>query len=156
MLRMGVVFKPKSCPIFTQNWLTESGWFHSQNKLFLQWDDLLYIFATKYDNSLISCSHHVTSSLYRDIVALNKAEQRHKRFCTFFVIVLIVQIAHNNTLYWQLPTRGFSVTIYNSRGNQIDIAQIAIYNCFVQIKSNVGFWWEGKTGVPGEKPLIAE
>ena len=25
-----------------------------------------------------------------------------------------------------------------------------------QIKSNVGFWWEGKTGVPGGKPLIAE
>ena len=21
---------------------------------------------------------------------------------------------------------------------------------------NVGFWWEGKTGVPGEKPLRAE
>ena len=61
-----------------------------------------------------------------------------------------------NTLYWQLPTRGFSVTIYNSTGNQIDIAQIAIYNYFLQIKSNVGFWWEGKTGVPGEKPLIAE
>ena len=34
-----------------------------------------------------------------------------------------------NTLYWQLLTRGFSVTIYNSTGNQIDIAQIAIYNC---------------------------
>ena len=66
-----------------------------------------------------------------------------------------------NTSYWQLPTRGFSVTIYNSRGNQIDIAQIAIYNCFLQIKwnqikSNVGFWGEGKTGVPGEKPLRAE
>ena len=28
------------------------------------------------------------------------------------------------------------MTIYNSRGNQIDIAQIAIYNCFLQIKSN--------------------
>ena len=44
------------------------------------------------------------------------------------------------------------MTIYNSRGNQI-----AIYNCFLQsnqIKSNVGFWREGKTGVPGEKPLI--
>ena len=25
-----------------------------------------------------------------------------------------------------------------------------------QIKSNVGFWWEGKTRVPGGKPLIAE
>ena len=25
-----------------------------------------------------------------------------------------------------------------------------------QIKSNVGFWWEGKTGVPGEKPLRTE
>ena len=42
----------------------------------------------------------------------------------------------HNTLYWQLPTRGFSVTIYNSTGNQIDIAQIAIYNYFLQIKSN--------------------
>ena len=36
----------------------------------------------------------------------------------------------------KLPARGFSVTIYNSRGNQIDIAQIAIYNVFLQIKSN--------------------
>ena len=44
------------------------------------------------------------------------------------------------TIYWQLPTRGFLVTIYNSRGNQVDIALIAIYNCFLQIKSNVGFW----------------
>ena len=25
-----------------------------------------------------------------------------------------------------------------------------------QIKSNVGFWWEEKTGVPGEKPLRTE
>ena len=33
------------------------------------------------------------------------------------------------------PHKGFSVTIYNSRGNQIDIAQIAICNCFLQIKS---------------------
>ena len=63
------------------------------------------------------------------------------------------QIAY---IYWQLPTRGFSVTIYNSRGKQIDIAHIAVYNCFLQIKTNVGFWWEGKTGVPGEEPLIAE
>ena len=22
-----------------------------------------------------------------------------------------------------------------------------------QVKLNVGFWWEGKTGLPGEKPL---
>ena len=43
-----------------------------------------------------------------------------------------------NTSYWQLPTRGFSVTIYNSRGNQINIAQIAILQMFStnQIKSN--------------------
>ena len=25
-----------------------------------------------------------------------------------------------------------------------------------QLKSNVDFWWEGKTGVPREKPLCAE
>ena len=66
---------------------------------------------------------------------------------------------YNTILFMdKLPARGFSVTIYNSLGNQIDIAQIAIYNCFStnQIKLNVGFWWEGKTGVLGEKPLIAE
>ena len=27
------------------------------------------------------------------------------------------------------------MTVYNSRGNQVDIALIAIYNCFLQIKS---------------------
>ena len=32
------------------------------------------------------------------------------------------------------PHKGFFVTIYNSRGNQIDIAQIVIYKCFLQIK----------------------
>ena len=31
-----------------------------------------------------------------------------------------------------------------------------VYNYCSQIKSNVGFWWEGKTRVPGEKPLVAE
>ena len=30
------------------------------------------------------------------------------------------------------------------------------YNQYSQIKSNAVFWWEGKTGVPGGKPLIAE
>ena len=39
-----------------------------------------------------------------------------------------------NTSYWQLPTRGFSVTIYNSRGNQIDIAQIAIIKCWFLVR----------------------
>ena len=33
------------------------------------------------------------------------------------------------------------MTIYNSRGNQIDIAQIAIYICFLQIKSNQVKCW---------------
>jgi len=52
---------------------------------------------------------------------------------------MLMQCPYNMTwciwcIYWQLPTRGFSVTIYNSRGNQIDIAQIAIYNYFLQIK----------------------
>ena len=60
------------------------------------------------------------------------------------------------------------MTIYNSTGNQIDIAQIAIYNYFLQIKSNVGFLvrgenrsTRGKTSfypgknlfLPGEKPF---
>ena len=51
-----------------------------------------------------------------------------------------------------------SNALYNSRGNQINIAQITILQLLFtnQIKSNVGFWWEGKTGVPGEKPLGAE
>ena len=40
------------------------------------------------------------------------------------------------------PQWGFSGTIYNSTGNQSDIAQIAIYNYFLQIKSIVGFWWK--------------
>ena len=35
------------------------------------------------------------------------------------------------------------------------------YNYYLQIKSikmksNVGFWWEGKIGVPGEKPHMLE
>ena len=30
------------------------------------------------------------------------------------------------------------------------------YNQYSQIQSNAGFWWEGKTRVPGGKPLIAE
>jgi len=62
-----------------------------------------------------------------------------------------------NTFYWQLPTRGFSVTIYNSRGNQIDIAQIAIckINVFYksnQIKSNqmLVFGERGKPEYPGK------
>ena len=42
-------------------------------------------------------------------------------------IMGITQCNNNNTI----PTRGFSVTIYNSRGNQI-----AIYKCFLRIKSN--------------------
>ena len=52
----------------------------------------------------------------------------------------------------------WSNALYNSRGNQINIAQITILQLLFtnQIKSNVGFWWEGKTGVPGEKPLMAK
>jgi len=61
---------------------------------------------------------------------------------------------NNNTSYWQLATRGFSVATYNSRGNQIDIAQIAIYNnyCFLQIKSNqmLVFGERGKREYPGK------
>ena len=42
-----------------------------------------------------------------------------------------------NTFYWQLLIGGFSVIIYNSRGNQINIAQIAITTIIIlQIKSN--------------------
>ena len=46
------------------------------------------------------------------------------------------------------------MTIYNFRGNQIDIAQIAIYNynCFLQIKSNQMLVFGER--VPEEKPLI--
>jgi len=46
------------------------------------------------------------------------------------------------------------------KGNQINIIQITnLQPSFYksdEIKSNVGFWSEGKTGVPGGKPLIAE
>ena len=58
---------------------------------------------------------------------------RSKRFTS-----IVLQYEQYNTIYWQLPTRGFLVTIYNSRGSQVDIALNAIYNCFLQIKSNVG------------------
>ena len=38
-----------------------------------------------------------------------------------------------------------------------NIAHITILKSFTnQIMWNVGFWWEGKTGVPGVKPLWAE
>ena len=69
-----------------------------------------------------------------------------------------------------IPGRMFNISIaqisiwtwpnalYNSRGNQINIAQVTIIRILFtnQIKSNVGFWWEGKTGVAGEKPLMTE
>ena len=56
----------------------------------------------------------------------------------------------------QISIWTWSNALYNSTGNQLNIAQIIIYNYYSQIKSIVGFWWEGKTGVPGEKPLMAE
>ena len=66
--------------------------------------------------------------------------------------LLHVLVPQYNTIYWQLATRGFSVTIYNSRGNQVDIALIAIYNCFLQIKSNqiLAFGEKGKPEYPGK------
>ena len=72
---------------------------------------------------------------------------RSKRFTS-----TVLQYDLDNTSYWQHPTRGFSVTIYNSRGNQIDIAQIAIYNSFLQIKSNrlLVFGERGKPEYPGK------
>ena len=44
------------------------------------------------------------------------------------------------------------------KGNEINLIQITNLQRLStnQMKSNVGFWWEGKTGVPGGKPLIAE
>ena len=58
----------------------------------------------------------------------------------------------------QISIWTWSNALYNSRGNQINIAQITILQLLFtnQIKSNVGFLWEGKTGVPGEKPLMTE
>ena len=52
----------------------------------------------------------------------------------------------------QISVWTWSNALYNSRGNQINIAQITILQLLFtnQIKSNVGFWGEGKTGVPGE------
>ena len=70
---------------------------------------------------------------------------RSKRF-TFIVL----QYEQYNTIYWQLPTRGFSVTIYNSIGNQVDIALIAIYNCFLQSNQMLVFGERGKPEYPGE------
>ena len=47
---------------------------------------------------------------------------------------------------------------YYSKESKSTLFKSLIYNRLStnQIKSNVGFWWEGKTGVPGGKPLIAE
>ena len=58
----------------------------------------------------------------------------------------------------QISIWTWSNALYSSRGNQINIAQITILQLLFtnQIKSIVGFWWEGKTGVPGEKPLMTE
>ena len=55
------------------------------------------------------------------------------------IVTQFANFASYSTIQYSLlrtPHKGFSVTIYNSRGNQIEIAQIAIYNCFLQIKSN--------------------
>ena len=60
-----------------------------------------------------------------------------------------------NIFIAQISMRIWSNALYNSRGNQINIAQITILQLLFN-KSNAGFWWEGKTGVPGEKPLRAE
>ena len=67
------------------------------------------------------------------------------------IIMLNISIAQISIWTW-------SNAFYNSRGNQITIAQITILQLLFtnQIKSNVGFWWEGKTGVPGEKSLMRE
>ena len=50
--------------------------------------------------------------------------------------------------------------LYNSRGNQINIAQIIIIFTIIIHKSNqIKCWFLmrlGKTEVPGEKPLMAE
>ena len=49
----------------------------------------------------------------------------------------------------------WSNVLYNSTENKHDSNH---YFTIVvqQIKLNVGFWWEGKTGEPGEKLLGAE
>ena len=60
-------------------------------------------------------------------------------------------------IYTTQIQRKFSNAPYNSKSLQLFLNQI--YNSLQfpnQIKSNVGFWGEGKTGVPGEKPLGAE
>ena len=74
-------------------------------------------------------------------------------FVYFLLLMFNIFIAQISIWIW-------SNALYNSRGNQINIAQITIFTIIIpksnQIKSTVGFWWEGKTGVPGEKPLMAE
>ena len=58
-----------------------------------------------------------------------------------------------NTSIAQISIWIWSNALNSSRGNQINIAQN--FNILI-LKWNVGFWWEGKTGVPGENPLMAE
>ena len=53
------------------------------------------------------------------------------------------------------------VTIYIpriiiNRGKNTFESVGTVLNKLTQIKSNFGFWGEGKTGVPGEKPLSVD
>ena len=83
--------------------------------------------------------------------------QRANILGTLYVIIIIVIIIMFNISIAQISIWTWSNALYNSRGYQINIAQITILQFFTnQIKSNVGFWWEGKTGVPGEKPLLTQ
>ena len=72
-------------------------------------------------------------------------------------IIFIIIIIMFNISIVQISIWIWWNALYNSRGNQINIAQITILQLLFtnEIKSNVGFWWEGKTGVPGKKPLMS-
>ena len=77
--------------------------------------------------------------------------------CCLILKTRIIIIMFNISIA-QISIWTWSNALYNSRGNQINIAQSTILQLLFtnQIKPNVGFWWEGKTGVPWEKPLMTE
>ena len=113
------------------------------------------IYFAKFNNPLHECPRLKSTNTFKKVFSLlssNYFGQWSTPIVSYLIIVMFnISIAQISISIW-------SNALYNSRGNQINIAQITILQLLftIHIKSNVGFWGEGKTGVPGEKPLIAE
>jgi len=72
------------------------------------------------------------------------------------IIIIVILIMFNMSI-GQISIWIWSNAPYNSRGNQINIAQITILQVWFTIQIKCWFFrWEGKTIVPREKPLMAQ